>query len=171
MTFSIASIKKYIPFVFLVTGQCSCKKFVQVSPPESQLETGMIFSSDPTAINAMIGVYSRAMASSGYLFDGGMSLYPGLSSDELYPTTSISTIEAFFDNTLTPNNPNVSSLYSSAYSSIYDANNMMQNLAASPGVSDSTKKRLTGEAAFIRALTYFCIVNLFGEVPLITSTD
>jgi hypothetical protein len=171
MILSSATIQKYILLIFLVTGFCSCKKFVQVSPPNNQLETGMIFSSDQTAVEAMIGVYSRAMAFSGYPLNGGMSLYPGLSSDEIFPTISVQATDAFFSNALASTNPDISTLYSSAYTTIYNANNLLQNLGSSPAITDSIKKQLSGEAAFVRALIYFCMVNLFGEVPLITTTD
>ncbi len=37
--------------------------------------------------------------------------------------------------------------------------------------SASVKKQLLGEAKFIRAYFYYYLVNLFGDVPAITSTD
>lgn len=37
-------------------------------------------------------------------------------------------------------------------------------------MSERTKKRLTAEAKFLRALYYFRLVRVFGEVPLVTAT-
>jgi hypothetical protein len=47
----------------------------------------------------------------------------------------------------------------------------MGGLAASNGMSPATKLQLEGEARFIRAFCYFYLVNLWGDVPLLLSTD
>jgi hypothetical protein len=148
-----------------------CKKFVEVSPPDTQLQTGLIFSSDQTATAAMMGVYSRAMATSGYFLNGGNSLYPGLSSDEFAGTAAAASVDAFAGNSLSSANYFISLLYSSAYNTIYDANAMIEDLQASKGITVTTKRQLRGEALCLRALTYFHLVDLYGPVPLETSTN
>ena len=172
MILPIAIIKKHFFLsILLLTGFCSCKKFVQVPPPGNQLESGTIFSNDQGAVDAMMGVYSRAMATSGYLLNGGVSVFTGLSADEISPTTYLAVTAAFYENALASNNSAVGTLYSSSYNSIYNATMVLENLAISPGITDSTRKRLSGEAKFVRAALFFYLVNLFGEVPLTTSTD
>jgi hypothetical protein len=56
------------------------------------------------------------------------------------------------------------------YQAIFRANQVVDNV---PGISmDATlRSRLVGEAKFIRALLYFNLVSLFGNVPLITATS
>jgi hypothetical protein len=41
-------------------------------------------------------------------------------------------------------------------------------LTASLGIDDATKKNLLGQVYFLRAFYYFDLVNLYGDVPLIT---
>jgi starch-binding outer membrane protein, SusD/RagB family len=38
-------------------------------------------------------------------------------------------------------------------------------------VSPAVKKQLTGEAKFMRSFWYFYLVNIYGSVPLVTTTD
>ena len=57
-----------------------------------------------------------------------------------------------------------------AYKYIYSANLAIEKLSASQQLSTSLKNQLSGEAKFIRAFCYFHLVNLFGDVPLITSS-
>src|SRR4030095_15438141 len=50
-------------------------------------------------------------------------------------------------------------------------NAVIEGLQNSSGVSLSIKQELTGEAKFVRAFCNFYLVNLFGDIPLINSTD
>lgn len=155
----------------LIWEGTGCKKFVQVSPPDTLLETGLIFSSDQTATAAMMGVYSRAMTASGFFLNGGNSLYPGLSADEFAGTAAVPMVDAFTSNQLSSSNSYITTLYASAYNTIYNANTMMEDLRASIGVTEKGNRQLTGEALCLRALTYFHLTDLFGAVPLATSTS
>ncbi len=56
------------------------------------------------------------------------------------------------------------------YSCIYKCNAIIEGCVASEKLSDSIKNNLIGEAKFWRAFTHFYLLNLFGEVPLITTT-
>src|SRR5690606_24050478 len=53
---------------------------------------------------------------------------------------------------------------------IYIANSVVEGMAESP-LSEAYRQRTTGEAKFLRALCYFYLVNEYGAVPLVTSTD
>src|SRR4029077_9747350 len=57
-----------------------------------------------------------------------------------------------------------------AYFYIANANTAINELALS-SITESTRNELIGEAEFIRAFCYFYLVNLFGDVPLITGTN
>ena len=47
---------------------------------------------------------------------------------------------------------------------------MLQNVEEVP-MSDEQRSRIAGQASFIRALCYFNLVRLWGEVPIITKTQ
>lgn len=50
-------------------------------------------------------------------------------------------------------------------------NSLLEGMELSENISEEIRIRLEGEAKFVRAFTYFYLVNLYGEVPLITTTD
>src|SRR5690606_35800084 len=62
-------------------------------------------------------------------------------------------------------------LWSSAYSILYMANSILEGVAASDGISESVNKTIEGQVRFIRAFTFFYLTYLYGDVPLILSTD
>jgi hypothetical protein len=99
------------------------------------------------------------------------SLYAGLSADELTAHTSDPNLGQFYGNNLISSNPNLSGYWGNAYQYIYGANAILEGLDNNSQISAPVKQQLTGEARFIRAFCYFYLVNLFGDVPLILTTD
>jgi hypothetical protein len=65
------------------------------------------------------------------------------------------------------NNGTVTYVWSVLYQGVTGANAAIDNIAAAGSVSEPLKTRLIGEAKFLRALYYFYLVQLFGEVPLV----
>lgn len=169
------------PFATLLRLSClacvltssSCLKLVQVPPATTQLQTPTVFSGDQQAETAMAGLYSQLMTHPRWLFNGGISLYPALGGDELHlsGTPLDAREDAFAADTLSGGSSLCSGLYGAAFTYINMANAILQGLSGSTSVSAATKNRLQGETEFIRALTYFYLVNLFGDTPLVTGTD
>ncbi len=152
----------------------SCKKFVEISAPPTLLVNQNVFTSDESATSAMVGTYSAMMSSSGIASGGILSItqLAGLYADEFINYNTDPNVEVFYKNSLTSANPYVdNNIWNEGYKYIYSANAVLDGLNGSTGISDSTKKQLEGEAKFIRAFFDFYLVNLFGDIPLITSTD
>jgi starch-binding outer membrane protein, SusD/RagB family len=152
----------------LVAG---CRKLLDVPSPQDQVSAAEVFSSDANAQEAMTGLYIEVMTSARTLLNGGMSLYGGLSSDELANTTPNPFIGPFQTNELTAGNIYCLTLYNTTYNVIFTANSLIAGLDASGGVSPAVKAELRGEAEVVRALEYFYLVNLYGGVPLVTSIN
>lgn len=68
-----------------------------------------------------------------------------------------------------PSNSVNEKYYSFFYTSIYNCNKLIENLPDSP-VEDSFKNEIEAEARLIRAINYFALVRLYGDVPLVTRT-
>ncbi|HSZ33092.1 MAG TPA: RagB/SusD family nutrient uptake outer membrane protein [Puia sp.] len=156
--------------IFLI----SCKKFVEVSVPPTELASQNVFTSDASATAAMVGTYSMMMSSIGFASGGVRSItqLTGLTADEFVNFNTDPLAEAFYKNELTATNSYVDvSLWNEGYKYIYNANAIINGLMNSTGMTDSTKNQLEGEAKFVRAFCHFYLVNLFGDVPLITATD
>ena len=150
----------------------SCKKFVTIPPPKTQVESSLVFENDQAAISAVVGLYSQIMLSSLSIANGGATLYPALSADELYNTSPNTDYDAFrTDQIQFVSSTGLTRLWTFGYHNIYQANAVLEGLAQSTSLSDSLKNQLKGEMLVVRALNYFYLVNLFGNLPLVTSTD
>lgn len=162
---------QYFLMLFMSTVIISCKKFVEIPPPENQLVSASAFSDDRTADAAMAGLYS-IMNAYNYQFGNALSTsMPAFGADEYYYAFSTVTFDEFKNDELTPDNSYVNSFWESPYSYIYHANAIIEGIEKSTKLSDGTRNQLTGEAKFIRAFCYFYLVNRFGDVPLILNTD
>jgi hypothetical protein len=155
--------------VVLALLLAGCRKLIQVPSQQDEPGTATVFSSDADAENALTGMYIGVMNSPRTLLNGGMSLYAGLSADELANTGP--NPDPFRTNELTSGNIICSTLYSTAYNVIYMANSLIAGLDASNGVSPAVKAELRGEAEVVRAVEYFYLVNMYGGVPVVTGID
>ena len=149
----------------------SCQKLLSVPSSQNESPTQAVFDTDADAESAFTGLYIQMMNNNGSLFNGDISLYAGLSSDELGCTNVYLLQDSFYFNHLTPKQPQCGNLYSTAYYLLYAVNSALQGISASTGMSDSVKAQLRGEAEFNRALLYFYLVNLYGGVPLALKPD
>lgn len=149
-----------------------CKKFVDVDAPSSQLVTNTVYTNDNTVKSALAGMYVTFAISSSYDLQFSLSFVTGNSADETKYFTSIADFDPFIKNTVQPDNTTNLSIWANYYKSIYQANAIIAGINnSSGGISDAMKKEALGEAKFIRALCYFYLVNLWGDVPLALSTD
>jgi hypothetical protein len=161
-------MKRIIVLIFFTVA--SCTKYVQVSAPPNQLISSSVFSDDNSATSALSGIYSHMMESPGN-FIGQLPLVMGLYADELTNFSTDSRQIQFYSNSVSPNNTLLEIVWGNLYNYIFEANSAVEGLNDSKSISNTVKQQLLGEAKFIRAFNYFYLVNLFGDVPLITSTD
>ncbi|MBC9797033.1 RagB/SusD family nutrient uptake outer membrane protein [Sinomicrobium weinanense] len=153
----------------------SCEDFVAIDPPNSRVVSDVVFENDVLAITAMNGVYHQLFQLSNFAGGGihSVTVLGGLSADEfqLHNTLLYPGLPEFYQNQVSIANSHNLSLWSSAYNTIYNANAVLEGLETSQGITAPVKKQLEGEALFVRAFAHFYLVNLFGDVPLITTTD
>jgi starch-binding outer membrane protein, SusD/RagB family len=164
--------KQYIVLsLFILTLMISCKKYVTIPGPKNQILTNQVFADSADATSAIFGIYINSMSGFYGFNDGAITIFPGLSADELNITANnVEYNQYYTDNILTGNNTN-NGLWSEAYTEIYAANACISGITGSAGISSVTKNHLIAEARFLRAFEYFYLVNLYGAVPLVLNTD
>ncbi len=155
----------------IVTGICSCKKFVDIYPPPNMVESNIVFNNESSAVAAALGLYSKMISGNLSLFSGGTTIFTGLNSDEIINTATSATYDPYRNNSLLPNTGNLSSFWNNPYNLVYHANSLLEGLERSTIVSPAMKKQLRGEMLVSRSLIYFYLVNLFGDIPYVHSTD
>ncbi|MCK0115240.1 RagB/SusD family nutrient uptake outer membrane protein [Gelidibacter sp. F63206] len=162
----------FIVLLFVSIVLFNCESFIEVDLPDSKLTSNIVFSDVGTAEAAMANIYSKLQ--NDVLVCGnslGISILLGSYADEL-DTYSNGSIELqFYQNSLISTNSFVTSLWKGSFNLVYAANAVKEGLENSTTISQIDKDRLLGEVLFLRAYIHFHLLNLFGDIPYITTTD
>jgi len=163
-------IKIIIPL--LLFAMVACNKMLEVNPPRGRINASLVFEDDVTALSAVSGMYAQMIKTNLQFSSVGITLFTGLSSDEIFNSTGNSSYDEFRNNSLSSaNNVVRTNLWLPAFQIIYQANSIIEGLENSTKISPSVKSQLLGEATFVRAFCNFYLVNLYGEIPLLNTTE
>lgn len=147
--------------VFLLTS-CS-KDFLEINP-EGDFNAENFYKTEGEFNAALTGAYAKLQSQIDIYFE--LTEYRSDYLDFPAPTTATQNrfdITKFQDNAA---NGLIRDAWANYMNGILRCNVITDNLPAA-SLSDSFKKQMEGEARFIRALTYFNMVRLWGDVPII----
>jgi hypothetical protein len=165
-------MKKYA--LLLAIMFVACKKLIQIPPPSNEIPQTAVFSDSADIMNAVAGIYNN-FGVTGYnpsFLSGSITINTGLAGDELIPASTNQPSDFQFYGNVIPNiNTSNEGMWSNAYTCLYQINACLSGITASTAISPALKQQLLGEILVNRALCYFNLVNLYGPVPLVTSTD
>jgi hypothetical protein len=127
------------------------------------------YSTDSGAIDVMTSLYAQ-MAQAG--INANLSVLAGLSADELafYPTGGTAQFTAYYQNNLGATTAGFE-FWEIFYHYVNIADSVIVGAGNSTTLSTTVKTQLVGQAYFIRALSYFYLVNLYGDCPLVLTTN
>lgn len=164
---------KILGILIIALGLKACNDFVEIEPPKSQLTGAVVFEEPSTANAALIDIYTK-LRDKGILTGTsvGASVNLGLYADELiYYGMLNETLSQLFDNALMDNNGLVQQYWNESYHQIYCANAVIEGCENSTQLIQTYKAQFIGEALFIRAMVHFYLLNIYGDVPYITTTN
>jgi starch-binding outer membrane protein, SusD/RagB family len=122
--------------------------------------------STPAGLAAGVrGIYDALQQTDAY--DRNLIVYPDLYADNLEFTGTFDTDAEVDDGNVTPANTTVEGIWSAGYDLINRANNVLAAIPNVAGVDATTASQFTGEALFLRALTYHNLVRWFGGLPIL----
>ena len=175
-TYNINKAKLALNILLFLLSIVSCKKLIDIDAPATSVNEANVYASDATAISVLTGIYTNMSGpNSDFTGSSGISLFAGLSADEftLFTGFTDERYVAYYTNGLLSNPSQTfgSEYWSSLYNYIFTCNAAIEGLTSSNTLTTATKQQLLGEAKFMRAFYYFYLVNLFGDVPLVISTD
>ncbi|RFM27836.1 RagB/SusD family nutrient uptake outer membrane protein [Deminuibacter soli] len=169
--YTIMQILRYRLFasaLIMLSAIAGCKKFVTVPPPAGNLVSPVVFVDQATAVAAQIAIYTDIENKTAPYYT---SLLAGLAADELTSFSADPFLSGCYTNSLIALTQNVSDIWTISFNSIYRANAVLEGVGKSTTLSPFIVKQLMGEAKFIRAYLYFNLVNFYGDIPLLLSTD
>lgn len=148
-----------------------CNKLVQVETPGHLVDSEVLFQSKKGYEAALAGIFLQMRMLNLSMTNGGLSVYMGVSADEIYPTLVLGDEDEFYKNQLLSSNNAVNNFWLYAYRGIYRANLLIKHAELDQQLISADRDNFHGQALFLRAFFHFYLCQLFGDVPLISSTD
>lgn len=144
----------------------SCDDFIEVAP-EDVIDAGSFFANPDELIFAVNGVYAyqRNIFGSFEFFNLIEARSDNAAQNQLDQKERIET-DTFEE---TPGNLLLVNVWTQNYILINNANNVINrapNVPFDTSAEEILIARATGEAKFLRAVSYFILVNMFGDIPL-----
>jgi len=153
-----------LPLGFFLVLLGACTKFL-TEDLKKEFSTDTYYQNDKQAIQAINGTYNAIAFTNS---DNAIWVFGDVASDDALKggnegdQAEIINIDQFTANST---NGIIINYWKFAYEAIARANTVIAKIPAIP-MDEATKNRIVGEAKFIRAYTYFNLVNVFGRVPL-----
>ena len=167
------NLKMSLIYLILLSCLSACDSFVEVDLPNSQLTGVAVFENRTTANAAMVDIYSKLRDSgliTGHASGTGTTI--GMYADELiYYGLGGDSSDHVFKNSLLATNPVVSEFWNKGYNQIYCANAIIVGVQNSKSLATADKDQFTGEGLFVRALVHFYLLNIYGDIPYVTTTE
>ncbi len=158
----------YIFSFFLLIGLTSCDDMLEAELPINQLPSSVIFTSEPTAEAAVNGIYNSMVTGTYY---SSIHYIPGLTSDELIPSNPTVSNTIYVTNEILETDGSIGTMWTEFYKTIYNANMAIRGISQSNTLSPTKSAAWIAEAKFLRAFSYFYLTNIWGDVPLMLTTD
>lgn len=162
-------MKKIIISLSTILFLLSCSSDLLNTTPESDKIVTQFYK-DATqieqAVNAVYGClqytgqYKLAMPTIGEI--------PSDNTFDEVPANDSFTYGEFDFFTIQPNNSLIASTWKDNYIGIQQVNIILNRIGAIADMNEATKNSRIGEVKFLRALMYFNLVRIFGDVPLVT---
>lgn len=157
----------YIPLLSIFLLQ-SCSSDVLDTYPETIKQTANFYQDQAQLEQGVNSVYGSLQYNGQYQL--AMLAIGEIPSDNTYdevPANDSFTYGEFDFFTIQPNNSLISNTWRDHYIGIQQANIVLNRIGAVP-MDQNLKNSRIGEVKFLRALMYFDLVRIFGDVPLVT---
>ncbi|MBD2751258.1 RagB/SusD family nutrient uptake outer membrane protein [Spirosoma validum] len=159
-------MKKIVSLVALVTLlMTSCQKtFIEILPVDT-VTVDVLYKTDKDYQDAVVGIY-------GIYQDqyANMYYFGDIRGDDVWDELVKGTPGAVDNFTLSNDDALLINTWRNYYKAITRANTLLERIATADAAVITNKNRHIGEAEFLRALAYFDLVRIFGDVPLVTKS-
>jgi len=156
-------MKKYIICTFLGVALASCSDFLQLQP-EYQINENSFYKNAKDFETALVGNYAglQGLHNTSTVNLGDLTTD---NADIKWTSPTVGETECDEMNP-TASNDFLNTVWSTCFATIARSNNILSRLDAVT-LTDAQKNQYKGESLFLRAYSYFYLVRLFGNVPIV----
>lgn len=155
----------YMLVGLLTLSLTACKEQFLNLAPVSSVSTASFYKTQSDILTGLNGAYGALQFNGQY---GQYYVLAEVPSDDTYPVLSgtVTDQDEFDKFYIRTTNPYTLAAWSDGYRGIHRCNAVIERIAGIT-MDETLRKRVVGEAKFLRALMYFNLVRSFGDVPLV----
>lgn len=143
----------------------SCGKSFIEKNPVSSVTTDVLYKTDKDFQDAVIGTYQALRTQYANMWQFG-----DLRGDDAFIQVTNQPSSTAVDNfSINSSDALLSNTWANYYIAINRANNILTKIESADAAVVKNKDRYIGEAKFLRAVAYFDLVRIFGDVQMITN--
>lgn len=152
----------------LLSGLSSCSDYFLNVDPTQSISGNAIVVDQNTAETAVLGVYSALQSRLYYGGDGYAAMAYLSGGDHIWVGT-LNYYNAFPVHEYRPDNTLINNVWYDIYKVVNGANNVIEKVAAlsSESITADARNKFTGEAYFLRALSFFDLAKAWGNIPIV----
>jgi starch-binding outer membrane protein, SusD/RagB family len=156
---------KILTLLFILVFGTRCGKDFLEKPPLNEITAASFWLTESDAVLGLTAVYDALQMQSGYRL--GTIMFGDIAGDDMtcFDINWYVKTDAF---TFNADDAEMKNSWRAWYSGISRANSVIKRVP-DIAMDESLKARLVNEAKFLRALDYFNLVTIWGEVPLVTT--
>ena len=156
-------IVRLLAFLSIVAVSCT-EKFIDL-PPISSVSVDVVYKTDKDFLDGLTATYNtlQQQYQNFYIFG---DIRADDSWQSIYKNNSQSFSDAFVTSS---SDPLMNSTWQNYYQAIFRINTILEKIKSADVAVVKNKDRYIAEAKFLRALSYFDLVRIFGAVPMITT--
>jgi tetratricopeptide (TPR) repeat protein len=152
-----------VAILLLLITSCN-KKFIEILPVDT-VTLDVLYKTDKDYQDAVVGIYSIYQDQYQNMYQFG-----DIRGDDVWDELVKGTAGAVDNFTLSNDDPLLISTWRNYYKAITRANLLLEKSTTADAAVVTNKNRHVGEAEFLRALAYFDLVRIFGDVPMVTKS-
>ncbi len=166
----VKNISRALLCGIVLAGPMGCSDFLVEKDP-SNLTPDSFYSIPDHAEAALAAVYAdlRFIGGGAGIFSNNWQLLEALTGTSTTETAQNSDLNNLYSLVHDGNTAHVVNYWNGLYRVIANANQVLDKVPAITPMNDAQKAKILGEARFLRASAYFTAVQLWGDIPLITT--
>ena len=155
---------------FFITAS-GCKNYLEEDVKGALLGSGALKSQQGLEA-ALTGAYAgwENTFSTGFIHATAVAATMGGDDVTTHHASNKADLREFDQFAVSATNQRTQALYNGCYKAIQGANNVIANYKTTTGDAP-TINAIAGEAYFVRALSYYWLIRLYGSIPLITDPN
>lgn len=160
--------KIYLLLLLVSTTLIGCDDILEIDDPTTTVSSNQVYKSAEGIRTAVTGLYTANFLNYMMIYQN-LDYYYSYFSDDLKAANS--SFSEYYQSNYSPTSSFILNIWQNPYKAIFHSNDFITRINGTTLIPAGERDQYVGEALWFRAFYYLALVNSFGDVPLVLTTD